>query len=233
MRAADTSSPSAPARSELLPDDELHGVLAHELGHHLGLHTVALTITHWLSLPIITLARDRLPARAAGLRRRGRPGPAIGRAGADRAHRQRRCCSCWPWPFLATVLVARRIGDRLGRSAEFAADQRAVDMGYGRHLALALRRVHALDRQDGRWTAARHRQPPLADAPLGPHRGPAAHRTGLTRQRRARGRAQPASSSRTREVGRPMMARSPFTMSGRCISALCSSSRSMTGPASV
>ena len=51
--------------------------------------------------------------------------------------------------FLATVIVARRIGDRLGRSAEFAADQRAVDMGYGRHLALALRRVHALDRQDG------------------------------------------------------------------------------------
>ena len=49
---------------ELLPDDELHGVLAHELGHHLGLHTVALTITHWLSLPIITLARIGLPARA-------------------------------------------------------------------------------------------------------------------------------------------------------------------------
>ena len=42
---------------ELLPDDELRGVLAHELGHHLGLHTVAFTITHWLSLPIITLAR--------------------------------------------------------------------------------------------------------------------------------------------------------------------------------
>ena len=30
------------AALELLPDDELRGVLAHELGHHLGLHTVAL-----------------------------------------------------------------------------------------------------------------------------------------------------------------------------------------------
>ena len=70
---------------DLLPDDELHGVLAHELGHHLGLHTVALTITHWLSLPIITLARigflleqiafaasDVLARRSAGLALIGR-----------------------------------------------------------------------------------------------------------------------------------------------------------------
>ena len=68
-------------RARALLDDELHGVLAHELGHHLGLHTVALTITHWLSLPIITLARvgflleraavlaaaDALARRSAGL----------------------------------------------------------------------------------------------------------------------------------------------------------------------
>jgi Zn-dependent protease with chaperone function len=133
---------------ELLPDDELHGVLAHELGHHLGLHTVALTITHWLSLPIITLARvgfllerlayaasDALAPRSAGLALIGRIVSAI--------------LQLLALAFLATVLVARRIGDRLGRSAEFAADQRAIDMGYGRHLALALRRVHALDRQDG------------------------------------------------------------------------------------
>jgi len=30
---------------------------------------------------------------------------------------------------------------------EFTADQRAVEMGYGRHLAMALRRVQAMDRQ--------------------------------------------------------------------------------------
>ena len=133
---------------ELLPDDELHGVLAHELGHHLGLHTVALTITHWLSLPIITLARvgfllerlaqaaaDVLAQRSAGLALIGRIVSAM--------------LQLLALAFLATVLVARRIGDRLGRSAEFAADQRAIDMGYGRHLALALRRVQALDRQEG------------------------------------------------------------------------------------
>ena len=40
-----------------LPRDELAGVLAHELSHHLGLHTVALTISQWLSLPVMVLAR--------------------------------------------------------------------------------------------------------------------------------------------------------------------------------
>ena len=122
-------------------------MLAHELGHHLGLHTVALTITHWLSLPIITLARigfllerlafaasDLLARRSAGLALIGRIVSAILQVIA--------------LAFLATVLIARRIGDRLGRSSEFTADERAVDMGYGRHLVMALRRVHAMDRQE-------------------------------------------------------------------------------------
>ena len=42
---------------EELPEHELAGVLAHELSHHLGMHTVALTIRHWLSLPVVVLAR--------------------------------------------------------------------------------------------------------------------------------------------------------------------------------
>ncbi len=42
---------------DTLPRDELSGVLAHELSHHLGSHTVALTIGHWLSLPVFALAR--------------------------------------------------------------------------------------------------------------------------------------------------------------------------------
>ena len=36
------------AAHELTPA-QLRGVLAHELSHHLGLHTVAITIAHWLS----------------------------------------------------------------------------------------------------------------------------------------------------------------------------------------
>ena len=82
---------------ELLPDDELHGVLAHELGHHLGLHTVALTITHRLSLPIITLARigfllERLATPRPMSSRSGPPGWRSSDASSARS------CSCWRWP---------------------------------------------------------------------------------------------------------------------------------------
>ena len=42
---------------EALPRDELSGVLAHELSHHLGLHTVALTVAQWMSVPVLLLAR--------------------------------------------------------------------------------------------------------------------------------------------------------------------------------
>ncbi len=42
---------------EELTRRELSGVLAHELSHHLGLHTAALTLGHWLSLPVLVLAR--------------------------------------------------------------------------------------------------------------------------------------------------------------------------------
>jgi len=41
----------------VLRHDELTGVLAHELSHHLGLHTVALTVQHWLTVPAMLLAR--------------------------------------------------------------------------------------------------------------------------------------------------------------------------------
>ena len=40
-----------------LTASQLRGVLAHELSHHLGLHTVAITLGHWLSVPVVVLAR--------------------------------------------------------------------------------------------------------------------------------------------------------------------------------
>ncbi len=44
------------AAQELTPA-QLRGVLAHEISHHLGLHTVAITIAHWLSAPVVFLAQ--------------------------------------------------------------------------------------------------------------------------------------------------------------------------------
>jgi Zn-dependent protease with chaperone function len=136
------------AALELLPDDELHGVLAHELGHHLGLHTAVLTISHWLSLPIVTLARIgfffELVATALS-DSLGQRVPVLGAVGRVIGV----LFQLIAWVFLLTVMIARRIADWLSGSSEFAADRRAVAMGYGRHLVRALRRVQAIDREHG------------------------------------------------------------------------------------
>lgn len=126
-----------------LPRRELAGVLAHELSHHLGMHTVALTIRHWLSLPVVLLARigfwletvahaatDSFAADSPVL-------TAIGRFIAA-------ALTVLSWPFMAALYAADAVGNVVGHSSEFQADRRVVRMGYGRNLAAALRRVIAL-----------------------------------------------------------------------------------------
>lgn len=125
-----------------LDTDELAGVLAHELSHHLGGHTVALTIAQWMSLPVIALARvgfslqriaqaaanmftDRFPNR--GVRLIGRVITAL--------------LSGIAWIFLSGLLAAQSWGNVVGRASEYQADARAVDMGFGRELLSALKRV--------------------------------------------------------------------------------------------
>ena len=126
-----------------LPRRELAGVLAHELSHHLGMHTVALTIRHWLSLPVVLLARigfwlenvaqaatDSFAANSPWLTALGRFVSAL--------------LTVVSWPFVAALYAADAIGNVVGHGSEFQADRRVVRMGYGRNLAAALRRVIAL-----------------------------------------------------------------------------------------
>jgi Zn-dependent protease with chaperone function len=126
-----------------LSEAELGGVLAHELSHHLGLHTVALTIGHWLSLPVVLLARvgfflqnvaraatDSFAAHSAAL-------TALGRVVAG-------LLTAVSWVFLAALHASDALSNLVGQTSEFEADRRAVRMGYGRPLAQALRRVIAL-----------------------------------------------------------------------------------------
>ena len=123
-----------------LPEAELRGVLAHELSHHLGSHTVFLTIGQWLSLPIIFLARIGLffqhVAHAATNAFVG-GSPAFEVIGSVLVAAMRAISAI----FMATLTLSHWIGNIVGKGAEFDADRRVVDMGFGTDLANALRLV--------------------------------------------------------------------------------------------
>ncbi len=127
---------------EELTTPELQGVLAHELSHHLGLHTVAITIVHWLSMPVVFLARIGVFLQHVAIAAResyGRDSPLID-AITNAAAVVIRAVS---WVFTAGIRASAALGNLVGHQSEFDADQRAVRMGFGRELSSALRRVLA------------------------------------------------------------------------------------------
>jgi Zn-dependent protease with chaperone function len=128
---------------DALPRDELAGVLAHELSHHLGFHTVALTIAQWLSVPVLVLSRigfflqNVAAAATTSYASHSAALTAIGRVVSA-------LLTAVSWVFLSGLLAANAVGNLAGRGAEFQADHRAVAMGFGSELSSALRRVIAL-----------------------------------------------------------------------------------------
>src|SRR3954451_5203577 len=125
---------------EELTARELSGVLAHELSHHLGLHTVALTLGHWLSLPVLLLARvgfflqNVARAATAAFMSHSAALTMLGRIVAA-------ILMVISWVFLAALYASDYLANAVGRGAEFEADRRAVRMGYGKPLADALREL--------------------------------------------------------------------------------------------
>ena len=128
---------------ERLPRRELAGVLAHELSHHLGLHTIALTIGHWLSLPVVVFARvgfwlhNVATAATHAFAKGSSSWTVFGQLVAG-------VLNMLSLPFVASLVVADALGNIVAHRSELQADQRVVRMGYGRQLAGALRRVIVL-----------------------------------------------------------------------------------------
>jgi Zn-dependent protease with chaperone function len=125
---------------EALPRDELSGVLAHELSHHLGFHTVAMTVAQWLSVPVLLLARigfflqNVASAATSSFASHSSSMTAVGRTVAA-------VLTAVSWVFLSGLVLSNLLSNIVGRNAEFQADKRVVAMGFGRPLAMELRRV--------------------------------------------------------------------------------------------
>ena len=123
-----------------LSHDELCGVLAHELSHHLGMHTIALTIGQWLTIPIVLLAQigflfqNIAHAATDTFATKSSWGIFIGRTLAG-------ILTITSWIFLAVVTFSQYVGNIVGMGAEFKADETVVKMGFGKQLRNALRIV--------------------------------------------------------------------------------------------
>lgn len=139
-----------------LSHKELCGVLAHELCHHLGSHTVALTINQWLTMPIYLIARLGYfmnNVSVAATRAFARNSRLANTAGNLIAY----LFSVLSWIFASGFAAAQSLNTWVGRSAEFQADQRVVRLGYGKELAAALRRTQPSKRVSKTHPPARTR----------------------------------------------------------------------------
>lgn len=124
-----------------LGDRELAGVLAHELGHHLRMHTSTAAFLVWVLLPLqgVALLGTLLAAPAAALARRLADGtcerPWVGGCarGFSRTGRAIRVV------FAAPGVAAFAVKNAAGRGAEYEVDAFAVDVGLGPELLSALR----------------------------------------------------------------------------------------------
>lgn len=124
-----------------LGDRELAGVLAHELGHHLRMHTAAAAFLVWVLLPLQALALigsgPALPlARLARHLARTERGFGLRRWALIAASRLEGGVRLL---FAAPAMLAFAVKNAASREAEYQVDAYAVDLGFGAELLSALR----------------------------------------------------------------------------------------------
>jgi Zn-dependent protease with chaperone function len=124
-----------------LGDRELAGVLAHELGHHLRMHTAAAAFLVWVLLPLqaVALLGDALALPLAGCARllSGHPlTPAVTRPALLLLSRAETAVRAL---FAGPGMLAFAVKNAASRRAEYQVDAYAVDLGFGTELLSALR----------------------------------------------------------------------------------------------
>ncbi|WP_419921926.1 M48 family metalloprotease [Candidatus Poriferisodalis sp.] len=127
----------------VMSDEVLPGVLAHELGHHVGLHPIVLGLEIWFMRPVIwaqyaAVALSNLSAAITGAFRGGILMIIVGivalilRAAA--------------WTLIAVTWLAFAALRRAGRGAEYRADRYAAQIGFGHELAGFLQTLRDYER---------------------------------------------------------------------------------------
>jgi heat shock protein HtpX/STE24 endopeptidase len=111
-------------------DADLAAVLAHEVGHHRGLHPIATTMVWWLSLPGEALAAAYRALRQVAMRLTGRVRPL--------AVVVQVAVIVWQASVMWVYYLAELLSRRAARVSEFAADRAAAEWGYGDQLARLL-----------------------------------------------------------------------------------------------
>jgi Zn-dependent protease with chaperone function len=116
-----------------LPDEQLEAVLAHELGHHRGLHPVLGALVWWLRLPGVALA-----AVYRGLRRTvAAVGERLGTIGRVLAVPLLVLLLVWQVAVMWLFYVGELLGMWAARMSEYDADAAAARWGYAGHLSSA------------------------------------------------------------------------------------------------
>jgi Zn-dependent protease with chaperone function len=143
-----------------LPDDELEGVLAHELGHHRGLHPVLTAVVWWLRIPGALLAGVyRLLRRFVGA-----IAFRLGRLGQVIAIPLLLLILVWQVAVMWIFYVGELLAMRAARVSEFDADAAAARWGYASPLVSTYRDLAARKfERPSRLARLMADHPPLAD----------------------------------------------------------------------